>query len=130
LAGTTFPQATRSCHAEILVSYETGQPEVTELRSPNSWWPVEQDYLVDDYVFGLDPRRDSSPRVDWRVDLKSGNVRALYPSKSPGRGAIDGGSAFVVTIDTDPQRTLRSIELHTRLYGVVLAWMGLTLEFA
>jgi hypothetical protein len=48
---------------------------------------------------------------------------------SPG-GVIKGGSAFVVSIKVDPQRNLQAIELHTRLYGIVLAWMGLTLERA
>lgn len=128
LAGTTFPQATRSCHAEVVIAYATGESTRAELRSPNTWWPVEQDYMVDDYIFRLDPRQSRKVRVDWRVDLSSGRVRALDPTSRSSGGEIKGGSAFVVSIDIDPDRELESIELHTRLYGIVLAWMGLTLE--
>ncbi len=128
LAGTTFPQATRSCHAEVVVAYATGESTRAELRSPNTWWPVEQDYMVDDYIFRLEPRQSEKVRVDYRVDLLSGRVRALDPTRRSSGGAIKGGSAFVASIDIDPDRELESIELHTRLYGVVLAWMGLTLE--
>jgi hypothetical protein len=43
LAGTTFPQATKACHAEVVITYSAGEPYRAELRSPNTWWPVEQD---------------------------------------------------------------------------------------
>ena len=128
LAGTTFPQATRSCHAEVVIAYATGQATRAELRSPNTWWPVEQDYLVDDYVFRLDSPQSTGVWVDWRVDLLAGEVRALDLSQRSNGGTIKGGSAFVVSIDVDPGREMQIIELHTRLYGVVLAWMGMTLE--
>jgi hypothetical protein len=130
LAGTTFPQATRSCHAEVIITYATGEPQHTELRSPNTWWPVEQDYILDDYIFRLDSRQNAAVTVDWRIDLKSAHARTLDVTRSSGGRAIDGGSAFVVSIEIDSHRELRAIELHTRLYGVVLAWMGLTLERA
>ena len=130
LAATTFPQATRSCHAEVTITYATGKPQFAELRSPNTWWPVEQDYMLDDYMFRLDPQQNDAVRVDWRVDLKSGQPRALDLARPSRGGGISGGAAFVVSITTDPQRELQSIELHTRLYGIVLAWMGLTLERA
>lgn len=130
LAGTTFPQATRSCHGEVVIHYAAGKPDRVELRSPNTWWPVEQDYMLDDYIFRLDPEQNAAAGVEWRVDLLSGRARKLDKvSHSPG-GVIKGGSAFVVSIKVDPQRNLQAIELHTRLYGIVLAWMGLTLERA
>jgi hypothetical protein len=130
LAGATFPQATRSCHAEVVIAYATGEPQHAQLRSPDTWWPVEQDYILDDYIFRLDPRQNAAVRVEWRVDLFSGQSRELYPAKHSAGGGIKGGSAFVVSIEADPQRELQAIELHTRLYGVVLAWMGMTLERA
>src|SRR6185437_469326 len=104
LAGTTFPQATRSSHAEVVITYATGQATHAELRSPNTWWPVEQDYLVDDYIFRLDPWHSTGVKVDWRVDLLSGKVRALDSTRQSNGGAIKGGSAFVVSIDVDKGR--------------------------
>jgi len=114
----------------VVISYATDQQQRVELRSPNTWWPVEQDYMLDDYIFRLDPEQNAAARVEWRVDLLTGRARKLdYVRHSPG-GVIKGGSAFVVSINVDPQRKLQAIELHTRLYGIVLAWMGLTLERA
>jgi len=112
----------------VVITYATGRETRAELRSPNTWWPVEQDYLVDDYLFRLDSRQSAGVSVAWRVDLLSGQVRALDLTRRSRGGAIKGGSAFVVSIDVDPGRELQTIELHTRLYGIVLAWMGLTLE--
>lgn len=132
LVGTTFPQATRSCHADVTIAYAAGPSQTIELRSPNTWWPVEQDYLVDEYVFRLDPVTGSAVTVNWRVDLRSGKARRmnLATLRSQPGGPIPGGSAFIVSIDTDAQRELASIELHTCLYGIVLGWMGMTVERA
>ena len=86
--------------------------------------------MLDAYIFRLDPQQNADVRMEWRVDLLSGQTRALYPAQHSPGGGIKGGSAFVVSIDVDPQRELWAIELHTRSYGIVLAWMGLTLEIA
>jgi hypothetical protein len=86
--------------------------------------------MLDDYVFRLDPTQDAAVRVDWRFDLASGQVRALNLAQHRAGGGIRGGGAFVVSIEIDPEKELEKIELHTRLYGIVMAWMGLTLERA
>jgi hypothetical protein len=112
----------------VAIAYAIGEPQCVELRSPNTWLPVEQDYMLDDYIFRLDPRQNAEVMVAWRFDLKSGQTRKLERAQPSAGRVIDGGSAFVVSIETDPHRELQAIELHTPLYGIVLAWMGLTLE--
>jgi hypothetical protein len=132
LAGTTFPQATGSPHAEVSIAYGDGKVQHAQLTNPSTWWPVEQDYLVDDYLFCMRPSADLRISVPWRLDLATGNARPTDSLSQPGRpGAkVHGGSAFVVSIEIDATSELRSISLHTRLYGVVLGWLGLTMERA
>jgi len=127
LAGTTFPQATGSTHATITVTYRDGKsPTVMPLRSPQSWWPIEQDYPVDDYIFLLG---DDERRLPWRIDLSSGRVRQLTKEALRGKGgSIPGGAAFTVEVDLDANREPAACTLHCDLYGVVLGLLGMTLE--
>jgi hypothetical protein len=50
-AGTTQPQCSRMVHAQVRVRYVDGTDTTLDLRNPENWWPIEQDYLVDDYLF-------------------------------------------------------------------------------
>ena len=129
IAGTTFPQATGSPHASVRVIYnDAGQPTQTELRSPSTWWPVEQDYLVDDYVFRLDSPDDPQQPLPWRIDLLTGKARELVREELRGKGGpIRGGAAFVARIDLEPERELAAVELKCELYGIVLGLLGVTL---
>jgi len=127
LAGTTFPQATGSTHATITVAYRDGEsPTVTALRSPRTWWPVEQDYPVDDYIFLLG--EDEHP-LPWRVDLSSGRARQLTRESLRGKGGrIPGGAAFTIEVDLDANRELAACTLHCDLYGIVVGLLAMTLE--
>ena len=102
LTGTTFPQATGSTHATIMVAYQDGKsPTAVALRSPQTWWPIEQDYPVDDYIFLLG---DDERPLPWRVDLSSGRVRQLTKESLRGKGGpIPGGAAFTIEVDLDEQ---------------------------
>jgi len=60
-------------------------------RILETWWPIEQDYFIDDFQFRLD-----AP-LPTRVDLKTGNVRMLDAATFKGRGGkIPGGAATVL----------------------------------
>lgn len=135
LIGTTFPQATRTAHATIQLAYGNGRrSEVFSLRSPNDWWPVEQNYLVDDYVFQMGRYQHFQPDLTttWRVDLQTGATRPISSLTHPGSrgGIVQGGAAFVVRVEADPQQELQSLHLHCQLYGVVLGLLGVTVEAA
>ncbi len=127
LVGTTFPQATGSTHATITVTYQDAKsPTVMELRSPRTWWPIEQDYPVDDYIFRVG--EDEGP-LPWRVDLSSGRARKLSGESLRGRGGrIPGGAAFAMDVDLDEHRELAACTLDCELYGVVMGLLGMTLE--
>lgn len=127
VAGTTFPQATGSTHATITATYQDGKsPSGAKLRSPQSWWPVEQDYPVDDFIFLLGEEEHPLP---WRIDLASGRARHLTRESLRGKGGtIPGGAAFTVEVDLDPDRELAACTLHCELYGVVFGLLAMTLE--
>ncbi|SNT19631.1 protein of unknown function [Granulicella rosea] len=129
LACTTFPQATRSVHGVVRVGYaDGGAPTVVELRSPANWWPVEQDYLVDDYVFRMEPYGEPEVELPLRVDLRTGLSRRLDRTtlKLGGR-RVPGGSATVLRVELDARRPLEMLQMRCNLYGVVLGVLGITL---
>jgi len=129
LACTTFPQATRSLHGAVSVRYaDGGAATVLELRSPANWWPIEQDYLVDDYVFRLEPIGAGEQPLPMRIDLQTGKVRVLERATSKGQGRrIAGGSATVLRVAVEGNRELKEIELECRRHGVVMGVLGVTL---
>jgi hypothetical protein len=129
LACTTFPQATRSLHGVARIKYAGHAPaSEVELRSPQNWWPVEQDYLLDDYLFRMEPVGAAQQPLPVRVDLKTGNTRILDRATSKGKvSRILGGSATVLRLDIDPLQTLEQLELECALNGVVMGVLAVTL---
>ena len=66
MTGTTFPLATGTEHGAVTVGYADGTISRLSLRAPETWWPVEQDYVTDGVLFSLDAARPLPPRVDLR----------------------------------------------------------------
>lgn len=122
MAGTTYPQASHMQHGTVSAIYKDGTSSKLVLRTPETWWPIEQDYLLDDYLFIND-----AP-LPPRVDLRTGQTRLLDPATFRGKGRpIQGGSATILTLDLHPERELASIKIECSLYGVVLALLAATL---
>jgi len=123
LTGTTLPQCSRMDHATVTVSYSDGGTAKLALRNPETWWPIEQDYLMDDYLFVND-----AP-LPPRVDLRSGKTRILDPVTFKGAGRnVPGGAATILHLPLDPARELRSLKIEVELYGIVVAVLAATLE--
>jgi hypothetical protein len=126
IAGVTFPQASRMEHGRIAVTYQDGAQAQLSLRNPETWWPIEQDYLLDDYLF-----LDEAP-LPPRVDLRSGTTRILDPAGDPagfkGKGrAVPGGAASILYIPLDRRKDLASLQVEASLYGIVVALLAVTL---
>jgi hypothetical protein len=122
MAGTTFPQCSRMVHATVRVRYADGSHAELALRNPDNWWPIEQDYLLDDYLFV-----DTAP-PPIRVDLATGEVRVLDTASFKGRGrSVPGGAANVITMALDPGKRLAALELQVELYGIVMGLLAATL---
>jgi len=125
MAGSTNHMQSRIDNGEIVVAYADGGTARTALRNPDNWWPIEQDYFIDDYQF---PICGSLP---VRVDLKTARVRVLDPATVKGKGReIAGGAATVVEVPLDPGRSLKSLTLRTLANDVVIGIMGVTLDQA
>jgi len=122
LAGTTLPQCSRMTHATVSVNYKDGTHATLPLRNPETWWPIEQDYLLDDYLFVND-----AP-LPPRVDLRSGQTRLLDPAAFHGKGrTVPGGAATILHLPLDADKPLASVEVRIELYGIVVALLGATL---
>jgi hypothetical protein len=122
LAGTTLPQCSRMTHATVAVTYSDGTTATLPLRNPETWWPIEQDYLLDDYLFV-----NEAP-LPPRVDLATGQTRLLDPIAFHGRGrTVPGGAATILHLPLDPTKSLASLEIQTNLYGIVVALLAATL---
>ncbi|MGA2198149.1 MAG: alpha-L-rhamnosidase, partial [Bryobacteraceae bacterium] len=122
MTGVTFPQASRMEHGRITVAYAEGGQAQLSLRSPETWWPIEQDFLLDDYLF-----IDEGP-LPPRVDLRTGETRLLDPASFKGNGrAVAGGAATILFLPLDPGKNLAFLKAEAKLYGIVVALLAVTL---
>lgn len=122
MAGSTNHMQSRMDNGEVIVTYIDGSTDRLALRNPTNWWPIEQDYFIDDFAFA---RPEAIPP---RVDLKTGVVRIVDVNDFKGKGGrIPGGSATVLDLPLDSTRELSSLELKCYSNEVVIGIMGVTL---
>ena len=122
MAGSTNHMQSRFENGEVAVTYADGSVERLRLENPTNWWPIEQDYFIDDYQF-----RRPEP-VPIRVDLKTGNIRALDIAAFKGRGGpIPGGAATVLDLELQPGKELKSLTVRAIANEVVIGLMAATL---
>jgi len=38
-------------NGDVIVTYADGSTDRLALRNPTTWWPIEQDYYIDDFAF-------------------------------------------------------------------------------
>lgn len=121
MAGTTTSMQSRIDNGEIVVEYTDGSTERLALRNPETWWPLTEDYFVDDYAF----RREGP--VPPRVDLATGKVRLYSVETFKGKGGrIPGGAATVLDLPLDPSKELRSLTLRALSNDVLIGLLGAT----
>jgi hypothetical protein len=72
VAGTTNPMQSRIVNGEIQVDYTDGTSDILQLKNPENWWPIEQDYFTDGLAFTTD-----APKPP-RVYLKSGEISRTF----------------------------------------------------
>ena len=122
MAGTTNHMQSRFDNGQVIATYADGSSDTLTLHSPANWWPIEQDYFIDDFAFA---RPEPVPP---RLDLKSGNFRMIETGAFKGKGgAIPGGAATVLDLPLDPRKELKSITVKTTGNEVIIGLMSLTL---
>lgn len=119
MAGSTGNMQSRIDNGEVIVAYTDGTQARLALHNPTTWWPIEQDYLTDDYQF----RVEGVPPL--RVDLKTGRVRTAAARARP--AAVEGGAATVLDLPLDPTRELRTLTVRALANDVVIGLMAATL---
>jgi hypothetical protein len=121
VAGSANAMQSRFQNGEIIVQYRDGFSTVLPLINPINWWPIEQDYFIDDFQF-----RRPEP-LPLRIDLKTGAVRELqFPTfKGAGR-SVPGGAATVLCIPLHKDRELAWLTLHATANDVVIGVMAAT----
>jgi hypothetical protein len=122
MAGSTNPMQSRLDNGEVIVTYRDGTTARLPLENPVTWWPIDQDYFIDDFQF-----RRPGP-LPQRVDLKTGEVRVLDPEQFKGQGKkISGGAATVLSLSLRADKELSSLTVRTLANDVVIGLMGATL---
>lgn len=123
MAGSTNHMQSRIDNGEVVVGYADGTNARLALRNPETWWPIEQDYFIDDFQFRV------AGALPTRVDLKTGRVRVLDAATFKGTGrVVPGGAATVLALALDPGKELRSLTVRALANEVVIGLMAATLE--
>ncbi|HVS72295.1 MAG TPA: DUF4450 domain-containing protein [Phycisphaerae bacterium] len=121
MAGSTSPMRSHMENGELVVAYQAGASDRVALVNPTNWWPIEQDYFIDDYQF------DIPGPLPPRVDLQTGRVRIRTRAEALGkRGLIPGGSATVLDVPVDPERGLKSLTVRATAYEPIIGVMAVT----
>jgi hypothetical protein len=125
MAGSTNFMQSRLDNGEVVITYADGTTARLALHNPTTWWPIEQDYFIDDYQF-----RRPGP-LPPRIDLKTGEIRLLEEESFKGRGrAVSGGAATVLDLPLDSTRQLKSLTVRAIANEVVIGLMSVTLQRA
>jgi len=125
MAGTTNPMQSRIVNGEIIINYTDGTSDKLELKNPQNWWPIEQDYYVDGFAFTTDAPKPI------RISLKTGKEISGDYKYTSIRGfsnfGIDGGAATVLGLPLDNKKQLKDLVLRSVANDVVIGLMALTL---
>ncbi|HEU5071393.1 MAG TPA: DUF4450 domain-containing protein [Verrucomicrobiae bacterium] len=122
MAGSTSAMQSRFDNGEVIFTYTDGRTARLALRNPETWWPIDQDYFIDDFAF-----RWSGP-LPPRVDLRTGKVRVLDLAAFKGKGGrVPGGAATVLDLPLDAGKTLKSLTVRALANEVVIGLMSVTL---
>jgi hypothetical protein len=123
MAGSTGPMQSRLDNGEVIVTYNDDSRERLALDNPGNWWPIDQDYFIDDYAFVR-----TGP-IPPRVDLQTGKVRLLNEKTFNGTGGkVPGGAGTVLDLPLDPTKELKSLTVRALANEVVIGLMSVTLE--
>jgi hypothetical protein len=123
MAGSTNPMQSRLVNGAIIVSYTDNTADTLLLKNPETWWPIEQDYMDDGYAFTIDAARPV------RIHLKTGKIVSDYDNSIVAYNGkmIDGGAATVLDMPLNITKTLKELKLQTIANDVVIGLMSVTL---
>jgi hypothetical protein len=125
MAGSTNPMQSQLVNGEVTITYADNSTATLPLRNPDTWWPIEQDYLDDGFAF------QTGASKPWRIHLKTGLITQDFTQFTSIKGfstrAIDGGAATVLELPLDPGKKLKSLTVRALANDVVIGLMSVTL---
>lgn len=128
VAGSTNPMQSQLVNAQVEVRYKDGTTELLDLKNPENWWPIEQDFLDDNYAFEVD-----NQRIPYRIALKTGELfkGGQYKNYGEIKGystrSIDGGAASLLDLPLNQTKQLESLTLKARVNDVIVGLIATTL---
>ena len=131
MAGSTNHMQSRIDNGLVIVTYTDQSADTLQLRNPDNWCPIEQDYYVDGKAFrtaAVRPLRvclgrataDGQPIVSRDLGREL-NIKGVYGREIP------GGAAQLLHMPLNPRKKLRSLTVRTLSNDVVIGLMGVTL---
>jgi hypothetical protein len=125
MAGSTNPMQSRMVNGIVTVNYTDGTTDTLELKNPDNWWPIEQDYYVDSFAFTAG---DETPERLYLKEGKFGKQAASYTTiRGFSNRGIEGGAATVLDMVLDKNKTLKSLTVETIANDVIVGLMAITL---
>ena len=123
MAGSTNPMQSRLVNGAVIISYTDNTADTLLLKNPESWWPIEQDYMDDGYAFTIDAAKPI------RIHLKTGKIVSVLDNNIDAYSGkmIEGGAATVLDMPLNSTKTLKYLKLQTIANDVVIGLMGVTL---
>jgi hypothetical protein len=123
MAGSTNPMQSRMVNGVIRIQYLDGTKDSLELKNPENWWPIDQDYLEDGYAF-----QTNAPKP-IRIHLKTGKVVSVYDQSLQlfNGKTINGGAATVLDLPLNVNKKLQSLTLESIANDVVIGIMAISL---
>jgi Domain of unknown function (DUF4450)/Bacterial alpha-L-rhamnosidase 6 hairpin glycosidase domain len=125
MAGSTNPMQSRLLNGAIIINYKDGSSDKLELKNPENWWPIEQDYYTDGFAFTTNAEKP------LRVYLKTGEDTRGFKKFTGIKGfsnwGIDGGAATVLSLPLNNNKELKNLVLKTIANDVVIGLMSVTL---
>ncbi len=126
MAGTTNPMQSRFTNGQVVISYNDGSSEKLELKNPENWWPIEQDYYTDGFAFTT-----NAPKPP-RVYFKTGKIGRDFTNFKSIKGfsdfGVEGGAGTILDIPLDKAKSLQKIEISAIANEVLIGLMSLTLQ--
>ncbi len=126
MAGTTNPMQSRFTNGEIIVTYSDGSSEKLELKNPENWWPIEQDYYTDGFAFTTNAQK--LPRVYLKTGTISRDFKDFKSIKGFSDFGIEGGAGTIIDIPLNKNKSLKSLEIKAVANEVIIGIMSLTLN--
>ncbi|MFT3737806.1 MAG: DUF4450 domain-containing protein [Breznakibacter sp.] len=126
MAGSTNPMQSQIANGVLAVTYADGSRDTLELKNPDNWSPIEQDYFHDGFAFHI--ATPPQPRLHLKTGLLTNRetFTGYMSINGYSNRVIDGGAANIVDLPVDPNKQLASLTLRVLSNEVVMGIMAVT----